>query len=332
MAKRDFYDVLGLNKGASDQAIKKAYRKLAKKYHPDSNPGDKAAEDKFKEVTEAYNVLSDSEKKKLYDQFGMAAFEEGAAGAYGQAGYTGTAGGNPFQGFSGFGGSADGSWQEVHFGSDGSDINMDDILRHLFHGGASSQSGFSGYTGDPFTGQGSSAHVQDADVEADMQVTLEEAAFGADKTLQLRSPADGKVQSLRVHVPAGIEEGRKIRLRGKGRTSCRGTQGDLYLKVHILPKDGYERKGNDLYTTVRIPYTTAVLGGETIVPTLSGTVSCKVPAGIQSGGKIRLKGKGIVSMKDKKICGDQYVTIQIEVPRNLSARAKQKLREFQEAM
>ncbi len=355
MAKRDYYEVLGLQKGASDQNIKKAYRKLAKKYHPDSNPGDHKAEERFKEVTEAYNVLSDAEKKKLYDQFGMAAFEEGAAGAggtygYGNGGYGsygGAYGSGGFNGFSGSGGN--GAWQEVHFSSDGSDMNMDDILKQFFHGSFSGdssangtgdgRSGFrygSGSSGTSYGGRsyrsGAGQTDQSGDLESTLSITFEEAALGADRTLQMRDPVSGSTQSLQVHIPAGIEEGKKIRLRGKGQRRYDGSRGDLFLRVHIQEKEGYERRGNDLYTTVQIPYTTAVFGGETVVPTLYGNVACRIPAGMQSGGKIRLKGKGIVSMKNPKVKGDQYVVIQIEVPKNLPPKAQRALKEYEQAM
>ncbi len=347
MAKRDFYEVLGLKKGASDQNIKKAYRKLAKQYHPDSNPGSKQAEEKFKEVTEAYNVLSDSEKKKLYDQFGMAAFEDGAGapggGPEGFSGYTGSGFGGFGSGFTGGGFSnGGGNWQEVHFGSDGSDVNMDDILKGFFggafngasRGGQHRQGSQFRYGGSDGTGAGynSGSPGSSGDLESTINITFEEAALGADRIISLRDPETGNTQSLQVHIPAGIEEGKKIRLRGKGRSGTAGSRGDLFLKVHILENQGYERKGNDVYTTVQIPYTTAVFGGETVVSTLYGNVACKVPAGIQSGGKIRLRGKGIVSMKNPKVKGDQYVVIQIEVPRNLSPKARQKLKEFEEEM
>ena len=146
--------------------------------------------------------------------------------------------------------------------------------------------------------------------------------------------ADGTgVQSLSVHIPAGIDDGKSVRLRGKGHPGFGGGEnGDLLLKVHITPRAGYERKGMDVYTTADIPFTTAVFGGEASFPTLYGNVVCKVPAGTQSGKKIRLRGKGIVSMKDPKVHGDQYVTIQIQVPTTLTAEQRQKLHEFENAM
>lgn len=392
--KRDYYEVLGVSRSADDNTIKKAYRKLAKKYHPDTNGGDPKAEQKFKEVTEAYNVLSDKEKRKLYDQFGHAAFDGSAPGAGAQGGaYEG-----PFQGgFGGFGGGANGSngsYQEYHFSGD----DMDDILKNMFGGGAGgfrqgrtsdggtyysyssngntggrSQGGFSGgfsgfggnggsYSGFGRRGNGRNGsgfgngsdfgygsgfgngsgfgdgfdagngyQSKGEDLHANVSITFDEAAFGCDKRITL-TDGHGENKTLQVHIPAGIDTGKSVRLRGKGQPGIGGGQaGDLLLEVTVGSRPGYERKGSDVYTTVSIPYTTAVFGGEATVETLYGNVVCKIREGTQSGTKIRLKGKGIVSMKDPKIHGDQYVTVQIQVPTGLSEEAKQKLREFQRA-
>ena len=339
--KRDYYEVLGIGKQADEKEIKKAYRKLAKKYHPDMNPDDKAAEQKFKEVTEAYNVLSDPEKKKLYDQFGFAAFDEtGGARASG----AGTGNGSGFYGGFGNGGfgnggfgtgsyrSSDGTYHEFHF--DGSNMNMDDmfgdIFGNIFHG--SGQSGFGGRAGSGFQSGCRQSSYKGEDLHADITVGFEEAAFGCDKMIHIQAAdGSGSVQSLSVHIPAGIDDGKSVRLRGKGHPGIGGGEnGDLLLKVHIAPKAGYERKGMDVYTTADIPFTTAVFGGEASFPTLYGNVVCKVPAGTQSGKKIRLRGKGIVSMKDSKVHGDQYVTIQIQVPTQLTPEERQKLKEYEE--
>ena len=329
MAKRDYYEVLGIDKKADDKAIKRAYRKLAKKYHPDTNPGDKQAEQKFKEVTEAYNVLGDEKKRKLYDQYGFAAFEEGAAGgAYGGAGA-----GSGFGGFQGgFGGN--GGYQEFHF-KGGQNGNMDDIFGDIFgdmfHGRSSSGFGGQGFKqsyGSGFGGRSFKSKGQD--LHAEIRVSSEDAAFGCEKVINLSSGQGTPAQSLKVRVPAGIEDGKSIRLRGKGGPGMNGGEaGDLLLKIHVDEKPGYERKGMDVYTTISVPFTTAVFGGEAIVNTLKGSVKCKIPAGIQSGSKIRLRGKGIVSMKDPSVHGDMYAAVQIQVPRNLSPEAKQKLREFE---
>ena len=352
--KTDFYKVLGLKKGADQKEIKKAYHRLAKKYHPDTNQGDKASEQKFKEVSEAYDVLSDPEKKKLYDTYGMAAFDESGgsanyssgsgagAGFGGFGGFSGAgAGYGGFGGFSGFGsgegfggfGTGDGrnyrefrtgdgrSYREFRtgnsrgFSTDGgnwdfSSFGDDDFLRSLFGNNSGGR--------------------QSLDVKADLTISFEEAALGCTKTIRV----DGiDSPSLQVHIPAGIDEGQTVRLKGKGRTAsqgARGTQssgsgssaaqatGDLLLRIHIAESHLYERKGTDIYTTAEIPYTTAVLGGKATVHTLYGNVECRIPAGTQCGSKIRLKNKGIVSRKNPGQYGDEYITVKIAVPKVLT--------------
>ncbi|QDW73274.1 J domain-containing protein [Lachnospiraceae bacterium KGMB03038] len=323
--KRDYYDVLGVGRDADPGAIKKAYRKLAKKYHPDTNAGDSEAEKKFKEVTEAYNVLSDKEKKKLYDQFGHAAFD-GSQGQWngqgrwsGQSGYAGSRG--------------NGGYREYHFEGG----NMDDLFKDIF-GDAFHDSQFDGFGGQGFHrgsfsgGFGGRSYQQrGADLHADISVSFDEAAFGCEKVIHLENSADGSVQSLQVKIPAGIESGKTVRLRGKGQPGAGGGQaGDLLLKVTVGERPGFQRKGMDLYTTVRVPFATAALGGEATVQTIYGNVLCKIKEGTQSGSKIRLRGKGIVSMKDPSVHGDQYVTVEVQVPRNLSPEARQKLQEFEQ--
>ena len=358
MAKRDYYEVLGIGRNADAKEIKKAYRKLAKKYHPDMNPGDKQAEQKFKEVTEAYNVLSDTEKKKLYDQYGFAAFEEGG-NPYSAGGQD--AAGNGFHGgFGGFdfGQGGNGGYHEYHFENGNMGDIFGDIFGNMFHGNHGESRGFgSNGTYEHFTGNGGGFHSgfggsgfhsgngfggfhqQDfpqkgSDVKASINVTFDEAAFGADKRISLSGPdgSSGAPQTLQIHIPAGIDTGKSIRLKGKGMPGTGGGEpGDLLLKVTVGTRPGYERKGSDVYTTISIPYTTAVFGGEATVPTLYGNVICKIREGMQSGSKIRLRGKGIVSMKNPSVRGDQYVTIQIQVPQNLNYSAKEKLHEYAKA-
>ena len=345
--KRDYYEVLGVSKSADAATIKKAYRKLAKKYHPDSNEGNQSAAEHFKEVNEAYDVLSDEKKRKLYDQYGHAAFEEGFAG--GNSGSYGGQG-NPFgRGFSGSYSGPNG-YQEFHFeGGDAGD--MDDILKNLFHGfggsgssrsqksGHFKSSGFSGsHFGSGFGGQSfhsggfgdggfSDFGQEDLDLHADVEISFDEAAFGGKKTIHLQS-SDCKTQKLEINIPAGIDTGKTIRLKGKGHQSTSGKTGDLLLKVKVNDRPGFTRKGADVYTTVSVPFTTAVLGGEAKVHTIYGDVLCKIKEGTQSGSKIRLKGKGIVHMNQPSVRGDEYATVEIQVPRHLSPAAKQKLREF----
>ncbi len=326
--KRDYYEVLGVNKSATDEEIKKAYRKLAKKYHPDMNKDNPKAEELFKEVTEAYEVLSDKEKRKLYDQFGHAAFDEGAGqgGAYSSGGFGGTGGFGGF-GSSGFGGKGFGGFGNGGFHFNG---NSGDGYQEYYYTGDNLDDIFDGFFGGSRKNRSRSRDGED--VLAKVDVSFEEAALGADKVIRFRAP-DGSEQSLQVHIPAGIDSGQKIRLKGKGMPGQNGGgAGSLLLEVTVQSKPGFERKGMDIYTTVEIPFETAVLGGETIVPTLNGRVSCKIKEGTQSGTKIRLKGKGIVSMKNPSQKGDEYAVIQIRVPKNLSADAKQKLQEYAKAV
>lgn len=331
--KRDYYEVLGVSKGADDAAIKKAYRKLAKKYHPDTNAGDARAEQKFKEITEAYTVLSDPEKRKLYDRFGHAAFDGSAPNSgYTGSGYDGRARGYKSGSYS-YGNSGNGGFHEYHFES--SDDIFGDIFGDFFKGsqGGFRSSGFSGSHG--FSGSGGFAgnngfSGKGADLTAEISVTFDEAIEGCDKVITLQGQdRNSKPQSLQVHIPAGIENGKSIRLRGKGQPGVgQGENGDLFLKVKVGEKPGFERKGRDIYTTARIPFTTAVFGGEAKVRTIHGNVLCKIAPGTQSGTKIRLRGKGVKDASTASRPGDQYVTIQIEVPQYLSPEERQKLSEF----
>ena len=204
-----------------------------------------------------------------------------------------------------------------------------------YHFGGGFGDGFSGGNsgfGDGFSGTGSSFGGRGSDLHADITVSFDEAALGGDKVINLSDPsAPGRTQSLQVHIPAGIDDGQSIRLRGKGQMGRNGQAGDLLLKVKIAEKPGFERKGMDVYTTVNVPFSTAVLGGEAKVHTLYGDVICKVREGTQSGSKIRLRGKGIVSMKNPQVHGDHYVTVQVQVPRNITPEARRKLREFEQA-
>ena len=346
-AKRDYYDVLGVDRKADLNKIKSAFRRLAKKYHPDRNANDPAAADKFKEVTEAYDVLKDEKKRKLYDQYGFAAFDENGnprayeeqAGAYGPGGpFGGSTGawsdgntryrtytfhGDDFPG----GGFKNGSFEGGSFGAG----SFSDLFGDLFGAGFSGQGAQHGAAGFQNAGAGfQNVPGRGSDAEASLEVGFEEAAFGSERTVRL-TDSTGHTQSLKVRIPAGIESGKKIRLKGKGRTRSDGTRGDLYIKVRIRPKNGVERKGLDVYTVCKVPFVTAALGGNVTVRTVYGkNVSVHIPEGTQAGRKIRLRGMGIRSMKDSNNCGDQYITIEVQVPADLTEAEKQKLREFQQ--
>lgn len=305
-AKRDYYETLGVNKSADKEAIKRAYRKLAKKYHPDTNAGDAHAEEMFKDVTEAYNVLSDEKKRKLYDEFGFAGLQEGfseeAARQAAQSGFGGF--GEPF------------THQEFHFENGSGD--MDDIFSmfgDMFsHGGSA---------------RGHSTSRKGSDVMADLTISFDEAVFGCEKSISLQDPSTGKVSNLSIHIPAGIESGKTVRLKGQGNPGRNGgAAGDVLLNVNVTPSREFERKGQNVYSTIRVPFTTAALGGKARVHTLYGDVECSIKAGTQGGSKIRLKGKGISSMKNPSVKGDQYVTVEISVPRRLTPRAKEALEEY----
>ncbi len=336
--KKDLYEILGVDRTADDKKLKSAYRKLAKKYHPDANPGDKEAEKKFKDVGEAYAILSDPEKRKLYDTYGYAAFDGSGAG---QAGGAGGPGGYQYYSNGGNG------YQSFHF----SGQDAEDLFRSMFgdmFGGSGRTSGFGrgtsggfggGYWDDgfgSFSGGGAgrgAARQQSLDMTSSLTVSFRDAALGATKRIQLQDPAaTGKkagITTLEVKIPAGIEEGKKIRLRGRGMAGTDGKKGDLLIEIHIDPDSEYTRDGLDLFTYAQIPYTTAVLGGEAMLPTLYGSVSCKIPAGIQSGSKIRLKEKGIHTEGRSPKKGDEYVEIRIAVPRSISPEAQKKLREYE---
>ena len=268
----------------------------------------------FKEVTEAYSVLNDPKKKKLYDQYGMAAFEEGFSEE--QAGRAANGGG----------------FSEFHFENGNAGDFWDDMFGQFFGGGSRrNAAGEGGSYGSrfyqEFTGESGGHFSGGCDVEAEVAVDFDEAALGCEKVIRL-SGNDGKIQSFKVRIPAGMDDGEQLRLKGKGHAGTDGTTGDLFLKIKIRPKNGCERKGLDIYTTVTIPYATAALGGKARIHTLYGDVDCNIKSGTQDGSKIRLRGKGIVSRKNPSVHGDQYVKVQIQVPKYLSPEAKKKLQEY----
>jgi len=293
--KRDYYEVLGVSKNASDDEIKKAYRKLAVKYHPDKNPGDKEAEAKFKEISEAHEVLSDKQKRARYDQFGHAGVGGASGGAYG-----GFGGGNPFSG-----GNFNFNGQSFNFDFGGG--AFDDILGSLFGFG-------NGGTRRPRRG---------ADYQTSVDLTFEEAIFGTTKNVTVEN------DSLKVKIPAGIDDGMSIRLRGKGGPAPEGgtEAGDLYVRVRVRPHKSLTREGAIILSEEKIDMVDAALGCEIDVLTVDGTVRMKVPAGTQSGTPFKLSGHGVPFRADGDR-GPHIVTVIVETPKNLSRKQKELLEEF----
>lgn len=356
--KRDYYEVLGIDKSADDAAIKKAYRALAKKYHPDMNPGDAEAEKKFKEASEAYAILSDPEKKKQYDQFGHAAFEGGAGGG----------------GFGGFDFS----------GADFSDI-FGDIFGDFFGGGRRGR----GNTG-PMKGSNIRTSVRITFEEAvfgvdkEIELTLKEECatchgsgakpgtnpetcskcggkgqvvftqqsfFGTVRNVQTCPDCNGtgKVikekcadchgsgyianrKKIQVSIPAGIDNGQSVRIRDKGEPGVNGgPRGDLLVEVIVGRHPIFQRQDYNIYSTVPISFAVAALGGEVVVDTVDGKVIYDVKAGTQTDAKVRLKGKGVPSLRNKEVRGDHYVTLVVQTPEKLSSEAKELLKKFDAA-
>lgn len=358
--KRDYYEVLGVDKNADDAALKKAYRALAKKYHPDMNPGDKEAEKKFKEASEAYAVLSDPEKRRQYDQFGHAAFDGGAGGA---------------DGFGGF----------DFNGADFGDI-FGDIFGDLFGG----RRGSAGARSGPMKG---------ANLRTSVRITFEEAVFGTEKEIELTvkeecktchgtgakpgtSPetcpkcggkgqvvftqqsffgtvrnvqacpdcgGTGKIikekctdchgsgfvpmkKRFAVTIPAGIDNGQCKRLAGQGEPGINGgPRGDVLVEVIVGQHPIFQRQDTNIYSTVPVSFAVAALGGEVVIDTVDGKVIYDVKAGTQTDTRVRLKGKGVPSLRNKDLRGDHYVTLVVQTPEHLSAEAKELLRKFDEA-
>lgn len=363
--KRDYYEVLGVDKSADDAALKKAYRALAKKYHPDANPGDAEAEKKFKEASEAYSVLSDPEKRKQYDQFGHAAFDQGAGGY----------GGGGFGGFGGFD------------GADMGDI-FGDIFGDFFGGGRSrSRSTYNG----PMRG---------ANVQTSVRLSFEDAIFGCEKEIEINfkeecgschgsgakagtsketcSKCNGKgkimytqqtmfgtvqnVQAcpdcggtgqiirekcpdcrgtgyitrrkkLKVTIPAGIDDGQSIRMSGAGEPGMNGGErGDLLVEAVVSRHPNFIRKDMDIYSTVPISFAKAALGGTIVIKTVDGQVEYDVKAGTQTDTRVRLRGKGVPSLRNKNVRGDHYVTLVVQVPERMTEEQKEALRRYDDLM
>ena len=331
MASKNYYDILGLKKGAAEKEIKQAYRRLARKFHPDVNPGDTTAEAKFKEVNEAYEVLSDAEKRKKYDKYGdkwqyADQFEEAERqqAQYRQYG-------------------APGGAETFHFGGDIG--GMDSIFDELFGSRMAGRTGGFSRRAQPRKGQ---------DLETKVEVTLEEAAAGTTRTISLQAEepcstckGSGQIQNvacsvcrgagfvagvkrLEVKIPAGVANGSRVRVAGKGQPSFSGGQpGDLFLIISVKPHAQLERQGDNLLASVQIPLTTAVLGGEAQVPGLKGKLALKIPPETQNGKVFRLTGQGMPQL-GKQARGDLLAKVTVVLPEKLTDREKELFTQLRE--
>lgn len=361
--KRDYYEVLGVDRGADDATLKKAYRKLAKKYHPDINPGDKEAERKFKEATEAYGVLSDAEKRRMYDQYGHAAFENGGGGAGGGFGgfggfdFSGQDMGDIFGDIFGdlFGGRRSSranngpmkganlravihiTFLEAVFGCEKElEINLKDPCKTC--GGTGAKPGTSPVTCPKCQGKGQIVYTQQSMFGMMQNVTVCPDCHGTGKIIKEKCPdcrGTGYTSSrkkIQVSVPAGIDNGQSIRIREKGEPGVNGgPRGDLLVEVQVARHPVLQRQDLNIFSTAPITFAQAALGGTIRITTVDGDVEYEVKPGTQTDTKIRLKGKGVPSVRNRNIRGDHYVTLVVQVPTKLSEDAKEALREFDAA-
>lgn len=311
MDYKDYYKVLGVEKNASADEIKKAYRKLAMEYHPDRNPDNAQAEERFKEINEAYQVLSDKEKRAHYDQLGS---------AYSNWQQTGQRGGF--------------DWNQWNYGRPGSQpggmrVEYEGDLGDLFGGG------FSDFFSQIFGGMGGSAGMEEIlrgqragagqsrraapqrQYESEMVIGLHEAYQGSSRQVRIGD------RHFDVKIPKGAKTGTKLRLAGAGPNGPGGKAGDVYLVMKVSPDPRFDRKGDDLYTDVLVDVPTAVLGGKVSVPTLSGSVTLTIPPGTQTGQTFRLKGKGMPKLKANHQHGDLYANVQVDIPKKLTAQQRE---------
>ena len=308
--KRDYYEVLGVSKTATDAEIKKAYRKLAMKYHPDYNPGDKDAEEKFKEINEANEVLSDEKKRQLYDQYGFAGVDPN---------YAAQNGGGPggFGGFSGFGG-------------DG--VDLGDIFGDIFGGG------FGGFGGSSRTAN-PNAPRKGQDIRVRITLTFDEAVHGCKKNITITRQQEctechgsGTIavkKTLEANDPAGIDDDQGFRLSGMGNAGTNGgPAGDVIVAVTVRPSEVFQRDENNIYVVFPITYSQAVLGDTITVPSIDGKVEVNVPEGTQSGTTFRLRGKGVQYVNGRGR-GDMYVKCEVEIPKKLSRTQREALKKFE---
>lgn len=297
MEYKDYYKILGVDRNASEEEIKRAYRKLAMKYHPDRNPGDKSAEEKFKEINEAYEVLGDPEKRRRYDALGESYFRWQQSGAPG-----------------------DFNWSEWFaqgpVGSRTVRIDLEDLFGDF--GGFSDffSAIFGGMPSGTVRTTGRRARQATPAVEQPVQISLEEAYHGTTRIIQV----DGR--RIEGKIPPGARTGTKVRLAGQGPIGPDGQRSDLYLVIEVLPDPRFERKDDDLYTEVTIDLYTAVLGGQVTVPTLSGNVILTIPPGTQPGQTFRLSGRGMPNLRNPQKHGDLYVKVKVELPRSLTPQQR----------
>jgi len=305
MEYKDYYKTLGVGKNATADEIKKAYRKLARKHHPDVNPGDKKAEERFKDINEAYEVLGDQGKRARYDQLGSSYQEwqqHGAPGGFDWGRWTsGSPGGTRTE----YSGNLDDLFGQGGLG------DFSDFFNAIF---GSAGAGGARRRAAPRRGQ---------DYTQPVEVTLEEAYTGTMRLLQIDS------RRLEVKIPAGVKTGSRVRVRGEGGAGrAGGDQGDLYLKVDVLPHAVFERVGDDLHCDVMVDLYTAILGGSASIPTLKGSVTLKIPPETQSGRTFRLKGQGMPSLGSKDTYGDLLVKVQVKLPQDLSEKEKDLFKEL----
>ncbi|MBX3001441.1 MAG: DnaJ domain-containing protein [Caldilineaceae bacterium] len=311
MDYKDYYQILGVSKNADEAEIKKVYRKLARQFHPDVNPGDKNAEQRFKEISEAYTVLSDPEKRKKYDRFGAqwqqydrAGVNPDDIGGFGGNGSTRTVTPEEFeQMFGGFG--------------RGNNSGFSDFFEGLFGGGAAPGTRQRNTGGTPFEGFNPRTR-RGQDVETPVKVTLEEAYYGTTRMLQRDNG-----QRLEVNIPAGVRTGSRVRVSGEGGPGMGAAAGDLYLMVEVKPHPRFARDDNDLTVKVDVDLYTAVLGGEVQVPTMDRPVVLTIPAGTQNGKRFRLRKLGMPNLKSPEQRGDLYAEINVNLPETLSREERQ---------
>ena len=288
MADRDYYEVLGVNRNASPEEIKRAYRKVALKYHPDKNPGDKTAEEKFKEASNAYDVLSDPEKRKIYDVRGHAGVHNAG-----------------FQGYTNF--------EDIF-------TNFGDIFGREVFGN------FGDVFGDVFSRENPTGFgpQRRANLRTKLAIPFEESILGAEKRIQVND------RTLTIRIPPGIKDGQSLRLTGQGDLTASGKRGSLIVKIAVQPHPNFKRENLDLVTQATVPFTRAALGGKVRVPTLKGDIDLKIPAGTQPDQQLRVRGAGVVDSSKRK--GDLRVQIKIEIPRSLTRKQKELLKQLEKIL